>query len=64
MEKLPAKILEQARKRVADGDTDGAAEAYILFLHCAPPAQKTEQEEAKRFLLEQFNVKQVDSSAS
>jgi hypothetical protein len=63
VQKLPAKILEQARKRAADGDPDGAAESYILFLHCAAPNQKAEQGEAKRFLLEQFNIKQVGNPA-
>jgi len=64
VERLPAKILEQARKRAADGDIEGAAESYILFLHCAPQNQKAEQDEAKRFLVEQFNIKQVGGSAS
>jgi len=57
VEKLPDKILEQARKRAADGDPDGAAESYILFLHSAAPNRKAEQDEAKRFLLEQFNLR-------
>jgi len=34
VEGLPAWILEQAHKRVQDGDLDGAAEAYILLSEC------------------------------
>ena len=64
VDKLPAKILEQARKRAADGDTDGAAESYILFLHCASQNQTAEQDEARRFLLEQFNIKQFAKTSS
>ena len=64
VDKLPAQILEQARKRAADGDTDGAAESYILFLHCASQNQTAEQDEARRFLLEQFNIKQFAKTSS
>lgn len=64
VELLPKKILEQARKKAADGDLDGAAESYILFLNSSSEALKTEREEAKRFLHEQFNVREVNLAAS
>ena len=57
VEKLPGRILDQARRRAVEGDPAAAAEAYILYLHCSPPGQQSEQDEAKRFLLEQFNLK-------
>ena len=63
-ENLPKKILDQARKRAADGDLDGAAEFYILFLNASSEAQKTERDEAKRFLLVQFNIREVNLTAS
>ncbi len=56
VESLPGKILAQARKRVMDGDTDGTAEAYILYLNSTPDTPTPEREEAKKFLREQFNM--------
>jgi len=64
VQNLPNKILEQARKKVADGDFDGAAEAYILFLNSSSDAQKAERDEAKRFLLERFNIREVNLASS
>jgi hypothetical protein len=63
VEILPSKILTQARKRLMDGDTDGTAEAYILYLNSTPEAQTAEREEAKKFLREQFNMHWPGSSA-
>jgi tetratricopeptide (TPR) repeat protein len=56
IESLPSKILAQARKRVMDGDADGTAEAYILYLNSTPDTPTAEREEAKKFLREQFNM--------
>ena len=53
---LPNKILTQARKRYMDGDTDGTAESYILYLNSTPDSQTPERDEAKKFLREQFNI--------
>lgn len=64
VEGLPSKILEQARQRVKDGDLDGAAEAYILYLNSTPEVDTKDREEAKHFLLEEFNIKGIASSAS
>jgi hypothetical protein len=63
VELLPSKILDQARKRLMDGDTEGTAEAYILYLNSTPNAQTAEREEAKKFLREQFNMTWPGSSA-
>lgn len=60
---LPSKILAQARKRLMDGDTDGTAESYILYLNSTPDAPTVEREEAKKFLREQFNMSWPGSSA-
>jgi len=56
---LPAKVLAQARKRAADGDLDGAAESYILYLNSSPDTKTSERDEARRFLQSQFNLRQV-----
>jgi tetratricopeptide (TPR) repeat protein len=56
---LPEKVLAQARKRAADGDLDGAAESYILYLNSTADAQTPERDEARRFLQNQFNLRQV-----
>jgi hypothetical protein len=61
---LPAKILAQARKRLTDGDTDGTAESYILYLNSTPDAPTPERDEAKKFLHEQFNMSWPGGSAS
>jgi len=63
VESLPPKILAQARKRLADGDTDGTAESYILYLNSTPVAQTPEREEAKKFLRDQFNINWPGGSA-
>jgi hypothetical protein len=39
-----------------DGDNDGTAEAYILYLNSTPDSPTKEREEAKKFLRDQFNM--------
>ncbi len=56
VESLPANIFAQARKHVMDGDSDGAAEAYILYLNSTTNAATTERDEAKKFLRDQYNI--------
>ena len=63
VESLPGKILAQARKRFTDGDTDGSAEQYILYLNSTPDAQTPERDEAKKFLHDQFNMVWPGSAA-
>jgi hypothetical protein len=63
VEDLPKKILEQAKKKAADGDLDGAAESYILFLNSSPEAMKVERDQTKRFLQDQFKVREVNLAA-
>jgi hypothetical protein len=64
VEGLPARILEQARKRVQDGDLDGAAEVFILYLNATPEAETKERAEGKKFLLDNFNIRWVANSVS
>jgi chromosome segregation ATPase len=62
VESLPSKILALARKRLMDGDTDGTAESYILYLNSTPDAQTPERDEAKKFLRDTFNMTWPGSS--
>jgi hypothetical protein len=62
--KLPQQIFERARKQAEDGDLDGAAEAYILYLNSTPSAQSPERQQAERFLLDQYNIRRTSSSLS
>jgi len=64
VEGLPAKILDLAHRRLQDGDLDGAAEAYILYLNATPEADTKERSEGKKFLEGNFNIRWVASSAS
>jgi hypothetical protein len=63
VETLPSKILALARKRLMDGDTDGTAEFYILYLNSTPDTPSAERDEAKKFLHEQFNIVWAGSAA-
>jgi hypothetical protein len=56
---LPAKVYAQAQKQVQDGDMDGAAESYILFLNSTPAGDSPERQAAQKFLVDQFNVQGV-----
>ncbi len=53
---LPQKILERAQKQVQDGDMDGAAESYILYLNSTPATETPQRNAAERFLREQYNI--------
>ncbi len=64
VEGLPARILEQAHKRLQDGDLDGTAESYILYLNATPEAETKERGEAKKFLLDNFNIRWQANSPS
>ena len=64
VEGLPAKILDLAHRRLQDGDLDGAAEAYILYLNATPDADTKERSEGKKFLEGNFNIRWGASSAS
>ncbi len=54
---LPQRILEQARAHAANNDSDGAAEAYVLYLNCTPAQATPEREEAQHFLMNNFDIR-------
>ena len=54
---LPDKVLENARKRAAEGDIEAAAESYILYLNSSRAPQIQQRREAENFLMEQFNIR-------
>lgn len=56
---LPAIVLSSADRKAANGDSDGAAELYILYLNCTPVADTPEREKAERYLADQFNFKNI-----
>jgi hypothetical protein len=60
---LPNIILEQARRRTDDGDMDGAAESYILYLNATPAVQTAERGKAEGFLLERYNIRRYLSTS-
>jgi hypothetical protein len=53
---LPGKILKEARARAQRGDTDGAAEEFVLYLNSTPETSSPERDEATKFLHDQFNL--------
>jgi hypothetical protein len=59
---LPRKVLAQAQKQVQDGDMDGAAESYILFLNATPAVDGPDRQAAAHFLLEQYNIQVVSQA--
>jgi hypothetical protein len=60
---LPEKILAAARKHAQEGDNDGAAEKYILYLNSTPDGHTPERNEARQFLQAQFNLRQAASAS-
>jgi len=53
---LPEKILANARAKAQQGDLDGAAEEYIMYLNAISNSSSPEQTEALKFLRDHFNV--------
>jgi len=53
---LPAAVLQTARTLAQKGDTDGAAELYVLYLNATPQGASPERGEAAKFLRDQFNL--------
>jgi hypothetical protein len=61
---LPEVVLAQADHKAAEGNNDGAAELYILYLHITPPAATPERNKANAFLATQFNFKDIGRDVS
>jgi len=53
---LPAAVLQAARTLAQKGDTDGAAEWYVLYLNATPQGASPERDEAVKFLRDQLNL--------
>ena len=53
---LPAAVLQAARGLAQQGDTDGAAELYVLYLKATPQGESPGRDEAVKFLHDQFNL--------
>ncbi|HLX82864.1 MAG TPA: hypothetical protein VKR59_03140 [Terriglobales bacterium] len=53
---LPEAVLKAARTLAQKGDTDGAAELYVLYLNASPQGASPERSEAVKFLQDQFNL--------
>lgn len=61
---LPAKVYAQGQKQAQEGDNDGAAESYILYLNSTPDADTPERQTAQKFLVDQFNIQPVALTAT
>jgi hypothetical protein len=53
---LPAEVLQAAKTLARQGDTDGAAELYVLYLNATPQGTSPGRDEAVKFLRDQFNL--------
>jgi hypothetical protein len=53
---LPAAVLQAAKTLAQQGDTDGAAELYVLYLNATPQGASPGRDEAVKFLRDQFNL--------
>jgi hypothetical protein len=53
---LPAVLLQAAETLAQKGDTDGAAELYVLYLNATPQGAAPGRDEAVKFLRDQFNL--------
>jgi hypothetical protein len=60
---LPGIVLSSADRKAADGDNDGAAELYILYLNSTPVEDTPERIRVKRFLADQFNFTELGKDA-
>jgi hypothetical protein len=61
---LPQLVISRADRKAADGDNDGAAELYILYLNATPTADTPERTKARKFLAAQFNFNDVGRDES
>ena len=56
---LPGIVLSAADRKAADGDNDGAAELYILYLNSTPAADTPERLRVRKFLVNQYNFRDI-----
>ncbi len=62
LKELPGIVLKTADRKAADGDSDGAAELYILYLNCTPVANTPERLKAQKYLRDQFNFTDIGNA--
>jgi hypothetical protein len=62
LSELPGIVLKTADLKAANGDSDGAAELYILYLNCTPVASTPERLKAQKYLRDQFNFKDIGNA--
>jgi hypothetical protein len=53
---LAAAVLQAARTQAQQGDTDGAAELYVLYLKTTSQGASAGRDEAVKFFRDQFNL--------
>lgn len=61
---LPEIVLNRAERKDLDGDYDGAAELYLLYLNSTPDKQTPERAKAQQFLLTHFNFRDLSLGTS
>jgi hypothetical protein len=54
---LPALILQSADRKARDGDNDGAAELYMLYLDSTESQDTPQRKSAQKFLLDNYNFR-------
>ncbi len=61
---LPGIVLATADRKARDGDFDGAAELYILYLNCTQVADTPERARAKQLLIDRYNFRDIGRDAN
>jgi hypothetical protein len=59
IDKLPAKVLQEARDAAGKDDKELAAERFVLYLNITPEKDTPERKEAAAFLRNEFNISSV-----
>jgi len=54
---LPGLILQSADRKASEGDNDGAAELYMLYLDSTESQPTPERRKAQKFLLDNYNFR-------
>jgi thioredoxin-like negative regulator of GroEL len=60
---LPAAVLKAADSNAAEGDDQGAAEQYMLYLNSTENTETPERKRAQKFLLDNYNFQSYGESA-
>jgi hypothetical protein len=61
---LPQIILQSADRKAGDGDKDGAAELYMLYLNSTPSPATADKIRAQQFLLQNYNFRAYSDKSS